>query len=62
MDGSPDAVEGELPNGNVVLIQFPSVEQAKAWLESPEYGAVKDIRHRTANTRQVLVEGLAPDQ
>ena len=62
MDGSPEAVEGEPPNGNAVLIQFPSVEQARAWLESPEYGAVKGIRHRTADTRQFLVEGLAPDQ
>lgn len=62
MDGSPDSVEGEPPNGNVVLIQFPSVEQAQAWLGSPEYGVVKGLRHATADTRQILVEGLAPDQ
>jgi len=51
-------IEGPDPNGTFVIIAFDSVEAAKKWLDSPEYGAVKGIRHRTAEARQYLVEGL----
>jgi uncharacterized protein (DUF1330 family) len=61
MDGSPNAVEGAEPNGNVVIIRFDNVADAKEWLASPEYSAVKGIRHRTADTRQYLVEGFPPE-
>lgn len=62
MDPSPRAIEGEPPNGNVVVIRFPSMDAALTWLNSPEYGAVKGIRHRTAETRQILVGGLPAGQ
>jgi uncharacterized protein (DUF1330 family) len=33
--------------------------RAKAWLDTPEYGAVKHLRHRNATSEMVLIEGLA---
>lgn len=54
-------IEGAEPNGNIVIIKFGSVGEAQNWLTSPEYSAVKGIRHRTADTRQYLVEGLPPE-
>lgn len=51
-------IEGPNPNGTFVIIQFKSLDDAKGWLSSPEYAAVKGIRHRTADARQYLVEGL----
>jgi uncharacterized protein (DUF1330 family) len=34
--GASQALEGENPDG-IVMLQFPSVEEAKAWYESPAY-------------------------
>lgn len=58
LGGKTQTIEGPDPDGTFVVIKFSSVEAAKKWLDSPEYGAVKGIRHRTAETRQYLVEGL----
>lgn len=58
IDDAPRSIEGEPPSGNIVLIRFPSIDQARVWLDSPEYSEVKGIRHRTADTRQILVQGL----
>ncbi|MCT7377465.1 DUF1330 domain-containing protein [Chelativorans salis] len=58
LGATAQTVEGAEPNGNIVIIKFGSVDQAQKWLTSPEYSAVKGIRHRTADTRQYLVEGL----
>ena len=44
-----------------VVLEFPSVEQAKKWYTSPEYAKVLPIRQRTAKSRMVFVEGLEPN-
>jgi uncharacterized protein (DUF1330 family) len=41
-----------------VIIQFPTMEQARSWLNSPVYSEAKKIRHRTAISNMVVVEGL----
>ena len=41
--GATEALEGDAPDG-VVLVQFPTVEDAKAWYNSPNYQAA--IPHR----------------
>lgn len=43
-----------------VILEFPSVEQAKKWYASPEYAKVLPIRKRTAKSKMVFVEGLEP--
>jgi uncharacterized protein (DUF1330 family) len=53
------AIEGAEPDGFVTILKFDSVQAAQDWLTSPEYTAVKGIRHGTARTRQYLVEGVA---
>jgi uncharacterized protein (DUF1330 family) len=55
------AIEGPEPDGFVTILKFASAEDAQAWLTSPEYSAVKGIRHRTARTRQYLVVGATAD-
>lgn len=35
-DGAPESVEGTWPEGRTVLIEFPSMEQARAWYHSPD--------------------------
>jgi uncharacterized protein (DUF1330 family) len=34
------------------------MERSKAWLNCPEYAEPRQMRHRTAKTRMILVEGL----
>jgi uncharacterized protein (DUF1330 family) len=52
-------IEGADPEGVVTIIRFDSIADARKWLDSPEYSAVKSIRHATADTRQYLVEGVS---
>ena len=55
--GKFETLEGEAPDG-VVLLQFPTVEDAKTWYYSPAYQAALQHRMRAANYRVILVEGL----
>jgi uncharacterized protein (DUF1330 family) len=42
----------------VVALEFPSVEEAKAWYNSPGYQAAVKHRLGTAKSRAVIVEKL----
>jgi uncharacterized protein (DUF1330 family) len=54
--GKFDSIEGDAPK-RFVVIQFDSVEKAKAWEDSPEYSAIKPIRHSSAKSRVFIIEG-----
>jgi uncharacterized protein (DUF1330 family) len=41
-----------------VILEFPTMERAKEWWGSPEYAAPKALRHATAESTMVLLEGL----
>jgi len=41
----------------VVVIEFDSVEQAKAWWASAEYAEAKALRQATARTNLIAVQG-----
>jgi uncharacterized protein (DUF1330 family) len=56
-NGALTAVEGACPDG-VVIIEFPSVEAARAWYESPDYQAIVGERLAATEGRAVIVEGL----
>jgi len=55
--GQPETIEGDWKTKRVVIIEFPSVEQAKAWYESAEYSAIAGIRHRSTVSKIVLLQG-----
>jgi uncharacterized protein (DUF1330 family) len=57
LNGKFTPLEGEAPDG-VVIIEFPTVEAAKAWYESPEYQAVLGQRLAATRGRAVIVEGM----
>ena len=58
--GAVETLEGDWRPQRVVVIEFPSVEQAKAWHASPEYQAILPLRHRHARTNFLaVVEGAA---
>jgi uncharacterized protein (DUF1330 family) len=53
-----EKLEGDWDPKRVVIIAFDDAGKAKAWMNSPEYGKAKPIRHRTAKASVVLVPGL----
>jgi uncharacterized protein (DUF1330 family) len=40
------------------VLQFDSMQRAKGWLHCEEYREPRKMRHRTARTNMVLVEGV----
>ena len=56
--GALDVISGDWTPKRIALLEFGSVEQAPAWLSSPEYTALDDIRTRSSNINMVVVEGL----
>lgn len=57
--GAQEAIEGEAPDG-VIILEFPSMEAAKAWYHNPEYQAAARHRMKAADYRGVIVEGFTP--
>ena len=56
--GKTETLEGDWSPSRLVILQFESNEQAKQWLNSPEYSEAKKMRHQTANSKMVVIEGL----
>lgn len=55
--GQTEAVEGDKPNGWVVVIEFAILAAARAFEGSAEYRAVAPLRQKSASSRIFLVEG-----
>ena len=58
--GKMERLEGKeaLPS-RVVVVEFPSVEQAKAWYNDPAYGPMIQLRQTGSDAEIMVVEGLA---
>jgi uncharacterized protein (DUF1330 family) len=56
--GQVETLEGEWAPKRFVMVEFPSVEQAKAWWSSPEYAEAKALRHSAAKSEMIVVEGF----
>jgi uncharacterized protein (DUF1330 family) len=59
--GSTETLEGTWRPTRLVIVEFPTAERAREWLASPEYAEAKAIRHASAETEMVLLEGVSPD-
>lgn len=57
--GAVEGLEGGYAPKRVVILEFPSVERAKAWWDSPEYQPLRVLRQRASRGDLLLVEGLA---
>ena len=56
--GATQVLEGEWELDRLVVLEFPSVEQAKAWYHSPEYQEIAPIRQGASEGKAVLVQGV----
>ena len=55
--GRQEVLEGPVPEG-VAIAEFPSLEEAKQWYESPAYQAAAQHRFKGATYRGLIVEGI----
>ncbi|BDD83494.1 hypothetical protein TPB0596_32570 [Tsukamurella pulmonis] len=52
------ALEGQWAGDQIVLVEFPDLDAARAWNESAEYRAIAPLRTENAASVRLLVEGL----
>jgi uncharacterized protein (DUF1330 family) len=57
--GKVEILEGEWPQRRRVLIEFPTLEAARRWWDSPEYQKPKSLRRANSNGRLLLLEGAS---
>ena len=56
--GRTETLEGSWEPSRLVILEFPTVEKARAWWDSREYAAARKLRQSSAHTEMVLVQGL----
>ena len=56
--GRTEVLEGDWNPKRIVVLKFESVRRAKEWLNCEEYREPRKMRHRTAKTNMVVVEGV----
>jgi uncharacterized protein (DUF1330 family) len=59
--GKMERLEGQesLPSV-VVVLEFPSMDKAKAWYNDPEYAPLITLRQKGSDLEFILVEGVNP--
>ena len=57
--GACEILEGSWLPPRLVVLEFPTVEQARAWWGSPEYAPAKALRQQCASTEMLLIDGVA---
>lgn len=56
--GKAETLEGAWSPKRVVVLEFPSFEQARAWWASEDYRDPKALRQSASITNMILVEGV----
>lgn len=56
--GASESLEGGWAPKRMVILEFPSLAQAKAWYASPEYRDLLAMRKRATKSKLVMIEGV----
>ncbi len=56
--GPVQVIEGDHAPTFPVMLEFPSMERARAWYDSPEYAELKLLRQRSAKADAFFLQGL----
>lgn len=56
--GALETLEGSWRPRRAVVLEFPSLAQAKRWYDSAEYRGPKALRLKTAKANVILVDGV----
>jgi len=52
-----EVAEGTWTPNRLVVLEFESMERAKAWYNSPEYADLKKLRQSASNSNIIFAEG-----
>jgi uncharacterized protein (DUF1330 family) len=55
--GSCQTLEGSWQPGRIVVLEFPTMEKARAWWSSEGYAPAKALRQAASITQMIVVEG-----
>jgi uncharacterized protein (DUF1330 family) len=55
--GEIETLEGDWQPKMLVIVEFPSMEQARAWYRSPEYAEALAVRDEALSRNLILVDG-----
>ncbi len=44
----------------LVVLEFPSTDSIREWLDSPEYQEVAPLREQSTTSKSLIVEGIPP--
>jgi uncharacterized protein (DUF1330 family) len=58
--GPAEPLEGGWTPKRIVVLEFPTAEQAKRWYHSPEYAPGIELRQAASVGRLILVDGTPP--
>lgn len=59
--GSCEVVEGDWSPSFPVLIEFPGIDEARAWYRSPQYRALRTLRQAGAKCDAVILQPEVSD-
>jgi uncharacterized protein (DUF1330 family) len=58
--GEVQVLEGSWNPNMIVIVEFPNLEQARAWYRSPEYAFALEVRVTALSRNLILVDGVPP--
>ena len=56
--GKAERLEGDTPANRVVILEFETYEQAKAWYDSESYRSARAVRQSASVGSLILVDGV----
>ena len=59
--GTIEHLEGDLPEGNAIILEFPDLDHARDWYHSKAYAQIKALRTDNSNGHIFLVDGVPAD-
>ena len=56
--GTAEQLEGDWTPRRIVVLEFPTLDRAKEWWASEDYAPAKAMRHASATSNMIVVEGM----
>lgn len=56
--GEVQVLEGSWNPNLIVIVEFPNLEQARAWYSSPEYAFALEVRDAALSRNLIFVDGV----
>lgn len=56
--GEIELLEGAWGPRTIIIVEFPTIEQARAWYRSAEYASALEVRDKALSRNLILVDGI----